>query len=197
MNIVLKSIRYVVKVFIIKLLKFRAYEILSKLIKENNFKSYAEIGVWKGKTLFGIAKENKYVKIYGIDEYNPRNYKGYNYGTPMAKANDKAYSKIKQKVLNRSLNFKNVSIITEKSLVAVKRFDNNSLDIVFIDALHDYKNVCADIKAWLPKVRKGGMLCGDDFKLNEFSVIKAVGDLIGYDNIRVDTNVLIWIYKKD
>lgn len=35
-------------------------------------------------------------------------------------------------------------------------------DLVYIDAAHDYANVTADIEAWWPRVKKGGILAWHD-----------------------------------
>jgi hypothetical protein len=50
------------------------------------------------------------------------------------------------------------------SVEAATKFADRSLDLVFIDAAHDYANVKADIEAWHGKVRPGGWLSGHDYK---------------------------------
>lgn len=40
---------------------------------------------------------------------------------------------------------------------------DESFDWVYLDAGHDYQNAKADIEAWWPKVRPGGLFSGDDY----------------------------------
>jgi hypothetical protein len=53
---------------------------------------------------------------------------------------------------------KRCKIIQEPSLEAVKRFADGSCHAVFLDG--DKKRLADDIAAWLPKVRRGGVLLG-------------------------------------
>jgi predicted O-methyltransferase YrrM len=53
------------------------------------------------------------------------------------------------------------------------------LDFVFIDADHSYEGCKADIEAWFPKVKPGGLLSGHDYDnpdFPEFGVKRAVDE---------------------
>ncbi len=56
-----------------------------------------------------------------------------------------------------------VSILPLPSVQAAARFAHCSCDLVFLDASHDEASVLADLEAWYPKVRPGGLLAGHDF----------------------------------
>lgn len=43
------------------------------------------------------------------------------------------------------------------------RVPNASLDLVYVDAAHDFRNVRDDIRAWWPKLTDGGVMAGHDF----------------------------------
>jgi cephalosporin hydroxylase len=47
----------------------------------------------------------------------------------------------------------------------VKEFKDASLDFVYLDGDHQTDAVVADIDAWKPKIRKGGILAGHDINM--------------------------------
>jgi len=50
------------------------------------------------------------------------------------------------------------------SVEAANLYPDNSLDFVFIDGDHEYDSVRADVTAWLPKIKEGGVIAGHDFE---------------------------------
>lgn len=42
------------------------------------------------------------------------------------------------------------------------------LDVVYIDARHDFAHVYADLVAWFPKVKSGGIIAGHDYLAGTF-----------------------------
>ena len=72
-----------------------------------------------------------------------------------------------------------ILLIIGDSVTASRLFGDASVDWVHLDARHDYAGVKADIQAWLPKVKLGGWLSGDDYdEIKWPEVVKAVGDLL-------------------
>jgi len=70
-----------------------------------------------------------------------------------------------------------VRVVQQSSKLASRLHDLDSIDFVYVDAAHDYASVLADLEAWWPRVRPGGMLGGDDFDTK--GVADAVSDFFG------------------
>lgn len=70
--------------------------------------------------------------------------------------------------------------IRATSLEAATFYKDSSLDLVFIDAAHDYQNVFADITAWAPKVKSGGIISGHDW--HHPPIKQAVNEILGSVN---------------
>lgn len=67
---------------------------------------------------------------------------------------------------------------TESQNAAAMFEPADKFDLIFIDADHSYANCRADILAWRPLLRPGGMLCGHDYAPGWDGVIRAVNELV-------------------
>ncbi len=70
-----------------------------------------------------------------------------------------------------------INVIRECSWEASRHFEDESVQVVYIDADHTYYGVSRDIDAWYPKVKSGGWIGGHDFPIPD--VKKAVADKLG------------------
>lgn len=61
-----------------------------------------------------------------------------------------------------NLPFLNLNIAQLPGQFAADMFEDESIDFMFIDGDHSTEAVLRDIEIWLPKVKKGGILAGDD-----------------------------------
>jgi predicted O-methyltransferase YrrM len=80
------------------------------------------------------------------------------------------------------------------SCEAAKQFDDESLDVVYIDMTHTYEAVKKDIQCWLPKVKTGGYIAGHDYG-NFPGVFKAVNE--AFSNKITVMDSISWIVKKE
>jgi len=74
-------------------------------------------------------------------------------------------------------------------------YGSNSFDMVFIDGGHSYAMVKADILAYTPLVRAGGIVSGHDYTTSRFKgVSKAVNELIGVGEFKLVSSIW-WMVK--
>jgi len=125
-------------------------------------------------------------------------------------ANDRNYNLAKE---NTDFAGSRRHMIRDLSVQAAVRFEDDSLDWIYIDALHTYEACLGDMKAWYPKLRPGGLFSGDDYLDTEdtplltharqvkhlsfmpFGVIRAVLDFVRDLDVDVHITYLPDCYK--
>lgn len=152
---------------------------------------FVEVGSWKGMSSaymsVEIANSNKDIDFYCVDTWEG-SIEHSRYGIDTSNLYDVFLD-------NMQPVRKYYKGIRAKSLQAVKQFEDNSLDFVFIDASHEYEDVRDDIIAWIPKVKVGGVLAGHDYLNPDFpGVEKAVHEILGN---KITTKETCWIYEKE
>lgn len=88
---------------------------------------------------------------------------------------------------------KNISFLRQVSVSAAHLcFKEDSIDAIYIDAGHDYQSVKDDLKAWVPKVKIGGLVMGHDYGSTKFKGVKrAVDEILGVPEKRsLDTSYM-------
>lgn len=88
----------------------------------------------------------------------------------------------------------NINKMKMKGTQAAQYFTVDSVDVVYVDGLHTEEGVLKDIEAWLPKIKKGGFICGHDYNSRHFpGVKKAVNSFFKPDEIFRDSSWLVKI----
>lgn len=168
----------------------KRFDWLSDVINDRGYKIGAEIGVMRGKTTGTILRNCRDLYLYAVDLWAPvpnevgggTQYKNWN------------FADIK-KSFNKSINHfrSRVTILEGLSWEMAEKVKDGELDFVFIDADHEYESVVKDIKAWMPKLKPGGMMSGHDAHFE--GVLKAVNELIpNHVKVRIDH---VWEAKKE
>ena len=131
-----------------------------------------EVGVWKGASVVTLAKELQRLKrdavVIAIDTWlgSSEHYLwekfipdlDFEFGYP------RLYHKFAANIVNEGLQDFVVPLPLD-SINAFQLLKEKGIrpDVLHIDAGHDYHSVMADLKAWWPQLKDGGVLVGDDY----------------------------------
>ncbi len=118
----------------------------------------AEVGVREGKHLRSLLQAKPKLMV-AVDIWRDD-------GVPSHNDRGESQSRINQyltAVREIAAMYPAVKIVQEYSDKAAAQFPDGFFDFVYLDADHAYAAVDADIKAWWPKVRSGGVLGGHDY----------------------------------
>ena len=128
----------------------------------------AELGVYAGQFTTQMLRRFPSLRLVAVDLWGPANgYAPYDFAT--------VYRQYKQATKDYA---QQLTTLRMDTVAAAFEFRDGTFDFVFIDACHEYEAVKADIAAWLPKVRRGGILCGHDY-VGKHKGVKPAVDEIG------------------
>ena len=142
--------------------------------------TFVEVGCWLGKSTAYFASRirdcGKSIAFYAVDTWQ---------GSPnepdmveaVAQAGGSVFELFRSNMREAGV-IDAIKPLRMPSVVAATLFANSSLDFVFIDADHTREAVQADIAAWRPKIKAGGILAGHDWHTYA-SVQQAVTTMLG------------------
>ena len=117
---------------------------------------FVEVGSHLGKSAaymcVEIANSQKNIKFFTVDHWRPWELRPDRYKVFMQ--NMKPLRKF----------FKPLKMY---SVTAANKFEDNSIDFLFLDGGHDYEDIIKDMSAWYPKVKPGGTVAGHDYYPDE------------------------------
>ena len=115
-----------------------------EIINHHGYSIGVEIGVGLGINASYLLDNSNLGLLYGIDNWSVRN-------------PSRQQDSTKEKLSHYGNKFK---MLEMNSSDAVKLFDDESLDYVYIDGSHRYRGAKNDLNYWYPKVSKGGFFGG-------------------------------------
>lgn len=147
---------------------------------------FVEIGSWKGQSAAFMAVEiinsGKRIKLDCVDTWQGS--EEHQAGGFAEDADVVAGCLYERFIENMRPVEGHYQAIRTTSLEASQLYPDGSLDFVYLDAAHDYDNIYADIQAWLPKVKVGGIFGADDYPCPAMlEVIKVLLPKLGYDSL--------------
>lgn len=147
---------------------------------------FVEIGSWKGKsaafTVVEIINSGKKIQFDCIDTWEGSKE---HQGDPCLSELFEIFQE-NMKPLEGYYN-----AVKLRSMDAVKLYEDNSLDFIYIDASHEYEDVKNDILHWRPKLKDTGVISGDDYSWE--GVKKAVNEIFEKDVEKIGDT---WFHSK-
>ena len=183
--------------FLLKILKQNARNNILKLIPKDSV--CCEIGVWKGEFSQEIINKVKPKELHLIDpwKFYPE-YKNRWYGGTKTQSQGDMniiYKKVKEKFKG----MKSVVIKRNTSDAMARKFEDDYFDFIYIDGNHSYEFVIKDLENYYPKLKKGGIIAGDDYSWKEgmkFPIRKAVKNFAKENNLSYFLILDNFIFKK-
>lgn len=165
-------------------------------------RSIVEVGVERGETSRLLLEAFPDAKLYMVDSWReaPEDSAYRQSGDRCGRTTQGQHYDNLQivRVMRLAAGWRRCEIVAFPSVEAARLLRPNRFDAVFLDADHTYESVKADLEAWWPRVRDGGILCGHDYCTGRRAlagVKKAVDELFD-DRVQVGSGWVWWVKKE-
>jgi len=85
----------------------------------------------------------------------------------------------------------NITFWPGKSDFIATHFEDESIDVIFIDGSHTYEGVSLDIRSWWSKLKYGGKMAFHDYGQGFPGVTLAFNEFFGIPEIRKDSTAIV------
>ena len=147
------------------------YHAFPAVLNKLGLKRGAEVGVAFGGHSEAILQTTGVEKLYAVDSYQHRS----EYDDPM-NLPQPVFDRLYQRTGQRLGAFGDRVTQVRLDSVEAARQINEPLRFVYIDGDHSYQGIRADLEAWFPLIREGGIIAGHDYGQPAFPGVKAVAD---------------------
>ncbi len=135
--------------------------------------SIVEVGVWKGelsRMFYTITNDLTLVDPWDVEHLD--------FGTYTCRMDEPLKTQLELDTIVRNIerDMPRAKILRTTSVEAALQVPDKSVDMVYEDSVHIYSYVKSSIAAWLPKIKPGGILAGDDYCITD--VNNAVNEML-------------------
>jgi len=171
---------------------FNYQDFYKSIVEKFDNAHFVEIGCWKGRSAsfmcVEIIRNNKTIKFDCIDTW-----KGSSEHQHLPEIQHNTLYDVF--INNMKPVEKYYTPIRLPSVSASELYPKESLDFVFIDGDHSHDAVISDVKAWIPKIKSGGILAGHGYP--SCDTVKSAIDIIINNKYLKTTNTNVWYVEVD
>lgn len=153
---------------------------------------FVELGCWKGKSSVFLGVEvinsGKAISVHYVDHWGGSNEPEHKTDPDLERVFGLFMDNIER------LHGLDCMVHRGRTVDVAADFEDRSVDFIWVDAGHEYDEVLADIKAWWPKLRVGGVMGGDDYPMD--GVKSAVEEFFPQHEVGSESGWQWWRVRK-
>lgn len=163
--------------------------VLSNKLDKTDY-TMIEIGSYMGESTMMFASTGLFSTIYSIDPLD--GYEEFN------KMHNYPWEFVRDEFTKNTKYFDSIVHLQDFSYNVVDKFENDSIDFIYIDGSHSEENVRRDLELYLPKLKKNGIIAGHDYlELVWPDLVKVVTDVVGKPDIVFSDTSWIKFYNNE